>query len=93
MAENKSKAQKLAETMDDQNRIIVKVLEEQKEAKLDNAFMKPSDLGEAIKDSLSFGRDLYKSQKLSEDELDEYTRALNTKSGFTVRSAIKAITK
>ena len=93
MADNKSKAQKLAEVMDDQNRIMVKVLEEQKEAKLDYVFVKPSDVGETIKDSLAFGRDLYKSQKFTEDELDEYTRALNTKSGFTVRSAIKAITK
>ena len=92
-ADTKSKAQKLAEIADDQTRIVVKVLEEQKEAKLDSAFMKPSDVGESIKENIALGRDLYKSDKLTAEELEEYTRALNTKAGFTIRSAIKAITK
>lgn len=94
MADAKSKAQKLAEIMDDQSRVVVKVLEEQKEAKLEGyPFVKPNEVVESIKDGLAFSRDLYKSGQLKEDELEEFTRAYNTKAGFTFRAAVKAIQK
>lgn len=94
MADVKSKGQKLAEIMDDQSRVVVKVLEEQKEANLEGQpFIKPNEVVESIKNGLAFSRDLYKSGKVTEDELEEFTRAYNTKAGFTIRAAIKTIQK